>query len=112
MRVLWGAVFLLIPAVANAQSLSIPEAFWTQPRDSRRVARLPGLSLLLAAFERQPNGRLVIHHGSGEAPTVRAGELRAWLVSLGLPSKRVLVERNLTIGGALKLEVRTAGISP
>ncbi|OGI37757.1 MAG: hypothetical protein A2140_08345 [Candidatus Muproteobacteria bacterium RBG_16_62_13] len=113
MRAPWWFLFLfLIPAGVLADAVTVADDLWSRPRESRTVAHLPGLSLLIAAFERQPHGLFVIRHGSGEEPQLRAEEFRAWLVSFGLPSARVLLERDPAAGGQLRLEVRTGGSRP
>lgn len=111
MRALWLFLFFLIPAGVFAEPVTVADDLWSRPRESRTVARLPGLSLLIAAFERQPHGLFVIRYGGGEEPQLRAEEFRAWLVSFGLPSARVLLERDAAAGAHLRLDVRT-GVGP
>lgn len=112
MRALWLFPLFLIPAGVFAEPVTVADDLWSRPRESRTVAHLPGLSLLISAFERQPNGLFVIRHGAGEEPQLRAEEFRAWLVSFGLPSARVRLERDPAAGGQLRLEVRTGGSRP
>ncbi|MEK6770343.1 MAG: hypothetical protein AABY62_01715 [Pseudomonadota bacterium] len=112
MRVLWLLAIFLFPAAVLAQSVTVADEVWSRPRESRAIARLPGLAALMAAFERQPHGLFVIRHAASEESQLRAEEFRAWLVSFGLPSARVLLERDPAAGGLLRLDVRTGGNRP
>ena len=112
MRALWLLTIFLIPTAVLAQTVTVADELWSRPRDSRAIARLPGLATLMAAFERQPHGLFVIRHAAGEEAQLRAEEFRAWLVSFGLPSARVVLERDPAAGGPLGLDVRTGGNRP
>lgn len=82
---------------------------WARPRSGADLASLPELRALIEVFERQPDGQVVVRHGTGEEAGLWAEEMRSWLVALGIPSSRVRTEVDPAVKGELHLEVRAYG---
>ncbi len=100
------------PTQGGTPGVTITADQWARPRDGDAMRRLPGLDRLVGDFDRQPDGRILIRHGSGDAAILWAEELRSWLVALGIPSARVSLEQVPGIGNFLVLEVRSYGGNP
>jgi hypothetical protein len=99
-------------AMADAGAVSISADDWARPRSAARVVQLPGLGAVLAAFERQPQGRLVIHHAGGDDGSLWAEELRSWLVALGIPSSRIALQSDAAEPDRLTLALHAPGRAP
>jgi hypothetical protein len=110
MRHVLAVVLLLFSATSTAQSLTISAEQWTATAGAQALVHLPGVGDLMAMFERQPQGALVIYHATHDQAARRAELLRAWLVALGVPSARIALERDTRLGEALSLEVRAHGV--
>jgi hypothetical protein len=108
----WCAVALLAFSLpAQAQRLTLSAEQWAAVRGAEGVVALPGFSELIATFERQPQGALVVYHASHDRAAVRAETLRAWLIALGIPSSRLALEREPAAAESLLIEVRAHGVS-
>jgi hypothetical protein len=107
-------LFPIFPRIATADTgaVSVSADDWARPRSAARVVQLPGLGALLAAFERQPQGRLVIHHAGGDDGSLWAEELRSWLVALGIPSSRIALQSDATEPDRLTLALHASGRVP
>lgn len=97
-------LFPPLPALADSFSLSADD--WARPRNGTTLAHQPALAGAMQAFERERDAVLVIAHATGEAGELWAGELRAWLVALGVSSARIHFEAHTDVQGALVLDVR------
>ena len=75
-----------------ANSVTLSAVQLAQPRTGQRMARLPGLGSLVGSFEERRGERLVMGYPAGDKGTLWAEELRAWLVALGVPAKRIMLE--------------------
>lgn len=107
-------LFPIFPRVATADAgaASISADDWARPRSAERVLHLPGLGAVLAAFERQPQGRLVVHHAGGDDGSLWAEELRSWLVALGVPSSRIALQSGAAEPDRLTLALSAPGRAP
>jgi hypothetical protein len=93
---------------ATAAGVSITAEQWARPRHGERIARLPGLGALVEAVDHDAASRLVIRFASGDEGALWAEELRSWLVALGVPSARIVLEPGWPSPDALRLERRTS----
>ena len=76
---------------------------WARPRHGERLAAHPVLrEAVKAAGEKK---RIVIRHGGGEQGQLWAGELRDWLVALGIPSSRLEIAPDGPADGAIELTI-------
>ncbi len=108
---LFPFLFLSLPLYADATpgTAVIGSDVWARPRSGAELAHLPQLRELVEMFERQPDGTIVVYHGTGEEPGLWAEELRSWLAALGIPSARVRLEPDPALERELRLEVRAYG---
>ena len=80
---------------------------WDRPRSGGAVLALEAVKPCIAAFNRDPAARLVIHHDPAGEPALMAEELRAWLMALALDAERMELAGDGR-SGALLLEIRAA----
>lgn len=88
----------------RADSVSITAERWAAPRSGETVAGWSELRELMDAFDRRPDTRIIIHHPPGETGSLWAEELRSWLVSLGVPSGRIMLKGGLQRHDILRVE--------
>ncbi|HLU62119.1 MAG TPA: hypothetical protein VKZ99_07205 [Gammaproteobacteria bacterium] len=88
-------ILLLAFGAAEARELErwrLGAADWSRPRSAAAILELAPVAEAVRAWEterrRQPV-KLVLGHPGGEAGALWAGELRDWLVALGLPPEEV-----------------------
>jgi hypothetical protein len=106
MRSFFFAMLLLTVSLASAEPLVLTSAEWARPRTGEALVQQPVLRQVLKAFEGEPDGVVVIAHGTGEAGQLWAEELRAWLVALGVSSTRVHLAARPELKDTLTLDVR------
>jgi hypothetical protein len=112
------SILLLIPLLLSSFPLAaetspgravIGADIWARPRSGAELASFPELRALIEVFERQPDGQVIVRHGTGEEAGLWAEEMCSWLVALGIPSARVRTEVDPVVEGELHLEVRAYG---
>jgi hypothetical protein len=110
MKNILGALFAGTFACTSvaAQSTVVTGDDWARPRTARSIAQFPALQALVKSFDRIPSARIVVRHAKTEEATLWAEELRAWLVSLGIPSAHVRLEADGSDGEQLLLEIQKA----
>ena len=90
---LQGTVVLLfkgllpVPGYAGDTDWALRADDWARPRDGRSVAAMSPLPEVVAAWEQQPDQRLLVRYPGGEEGLLWAHELRSWLVALGIPMR-------------------------
>ncbi|MFQ5993947.1 MAG: hypothetical protein ACE5K1_02535 [Acidiferrobacterales bacterium] len=94
-RPLTLCVLLLLPAPLLAERVTITADQWARPRSGETIARLGLLHRVVQELDAQPDRQIVIRHARGENGTLWAAELRSWLVSLGVSSKRISLATGL-----------------
>jgi hypothetical protein len=86
-------VLILVSGLATGdEDLSVKLVDLAVPRDGTAVSRHPVLSAAAVQLLDTPDARLEVHYPGGDEGSlraVRAGELRAWFVALGIESERV-----------------------
>ncbi len=94
-------------AVAPAgKTVEITAEQWARPRSAAAIARLPELPGFIAAFDREPGGRVIVRYAGGDEGSLWAEELRSWLVALGIPSAHIELRPDLPQADKLLLELR------
>ncbi|GEM_PF-909081 len=107
---LWITVLLaccVFPAAA--ESYSIDQAAWQQPRSAVMVKSLPAVKAAVQELLGQPGARLSILHEADEEGALWGAELRDWLVSLGVPPGNMMLGTAEVAPAALRLDVQTSG---
>ncbi len=99
-------VALLMPGAALAERVTITADQWAHPRSGEAIVRLGELGRLIEAFDSQAEAQILIHYTVGESGVLWAEELHSWLVSLGVPSKRITLSADLYRNDAIVVETR------
>jgi len=82
-------LLVVLPAGGGELYAEIPARVWAEPRDGHSLSRLEGLGELVKALGVDGRQRLLIHYPGGEEGSLRAAELRSWLVALGIASRHI-----------------------
>lgn len=103
-----GLFFLALSAAGAAladDGLFIELADWAQPRDGREVSRHPVLRAAVTPLLQNPEARLELRYPGGDEGSLRAGELRAWLVALGIEAERIGVAPGSSAPDRIDLDI-------
>ncbi len=107
------ALLSLVSApLAGEISQTLGAELWAQPRDGDSVRRFAPLREVVAALQQDPEARLLIRYPGGDEGTLWAHELRGWLVSLGVASRRIDMIPGGVAAGSVLLTVRGERIPP
>jgi hypothetical protein len=106
MKRLFALSALLWAVAAQAEVHEITLEEWSRPRHGESLVRLPALRDAVRQWMAAPAARLVIRYPGGEEGGLWAQELRAWLVSLGVPSGRIELWPGSRRDDAVELEVQ------
>lgn len=82
---------------------------WSVPRNPESVVAMPALSRAMQDFQATANARLRIHHPGGDRGSLWAAELRAWLITLGVPSTDLEMRAGSANMDIIELEVVSGG---
>ncbi|NIV21427.1 MAG: hypothetical protein GWN54_12820 [Gammaproteobacteria bacterium] len=104
-----GALACAFSAAASDYQWIVPADEWARPRDGARVVSLAPLRDSAVEWMREPDQRLVIRYPGGEEGVLWAGELRDWLVALGIPSARVELVPGYPRADAMEITVSPPG---
>lgn len=97
--------FILAASAQAAEPRWISAEEWSRPRGGETLTALPPLRQSVQEWMATPEARLVIRHPGGEEGGLWAGELRAWLVALGVPGERIELAPGAGREDAMALEV-------
>lgn len=82
---------------------------WSVPRNPESVVAMPALSRAMQDFQATANARLRVHHPGGDRGHLWAAELRAWLITLGVPSTDLEMSAGSANMDVIELEVVSGG---
>ena len=105
---------LLIPLILTAAPLlsqaaplhTITAEEWAHPRGGEMLTQMEPLRDAVRQWMGQPASTLVIRYPGGEEGGLWAGELRSWLVALGITSNHIELWPGSSRPDAVELEVR------
>jgi len=101
-------VALLGSAPAQGEEI-LERGSWQPPETLTEAVQRPAFNALLSEYAGTANGRVEIAHGGGAEGSAWAGEVRDWLVAMGIPSSRIRLEPGLADPGVLRLAVAASG---
>lgn len=90
------------------QMVTVPSEFWERPRNGKAVLEQAALRQSVIALLLTPGSTLVIHHNDDEEASLRAEELRAWLIALAVEATRIDMVADLPGSTELQLELYSA----
>lgn len=95
------------PLFAEAATLhAISAEEWARPRSGEMLTQMAPLRDAVRQWMDQPQAALVIRYPGGEEGGLWAGELRSWLVALGVSAERIELWPGSSRADAVELEVR------
>ena len=62
---------------------------WSLPKNVESILQMGAIKNTLTDFQKTPASNLLILYPGGDEGTLWANELKAWLVSLGIPSRQI-----------------------
>lgn len=74
-------------ALENVWTISAEE--WARPRTGYSLSQMKPLQAGINNMNKEPDSLLIIQYPGGEEGALWVSELKDWLVSLGVPSKRI-----------------------
>ena len=84
---------------------------WELSRHGDALVRIPVINKVINQWSLKPSQRIEIHFPGGEEGELWVGELSDWLVSLGVPSKNIVVVPGSGMEDVIKLYVVKIGES-
>lgn len=88
--------------------VTVSSEFWERPRNGKAVLEQAALRQCVTALLLTPGSILVIHHNDDEEASLRAEELRAWLIALAVEVNRIDMVADLPGSTELQLELYSA----
>ncbi len=79
-------------AFAQEQLFELSAEQWARPRQGEALVAYPSLRAAVTALDATPDAMLQIRYPGGEEGSLWAGELRDWLIALGVPASRIQVQ--------------------
>lgn len=84
---------------------TLTSADWARPRHGEWLVEHPSLSAALSSLHQTRDGMLQVRYPGGDEGALWAGELQAWLIALGVESKRIELLPGSGGANAIQLEV-------
>lgn len=79
----------LVPAVVVAEVWTISAEDWARPRTGYSLSQMQALQSCVNSMNKHVDSTLIIQYPGGEEGILWVSELKGWLVSLGVPSKKI-----------------------
>jgi hypothetical protein len=86
----------------------LTQAQWSGVTQASQVAAITPLRQAVKALDAQPGARLVVVHNGGEDGLFWASNLEGWLVSLGVPTDRIVDRIGAIKPGRIRLQIEPA----
>ncbi|UCE88606.1 MAG: hypothetical protein JSW10_09740, partial [Pseudomonadota bacterium] len=86
-------------------SFTLGATQWAVPKSGETVRTMPVLVSVMRELRVNPGSHLLVRYPGGDEGTLWAHELRGWLVSLGLASRRIELQQGSASGAAIELTV-------
>lgn len=106
------AVCALLPAAGTAAERTVTRADWSAPATVEAAASRPALNGVLAAYLGERGQWVRIAHGGDSRGSAWAGEVRGWLVALGIPGERIRLDPGMASPDQLVLDVHAEDERP
>ena len=103
-------VFSLSLSAIAAENRLLAEQ-WELSRSGDALIKIPVINKVVNQWSLKPNQRIELHYPGGEEGELWVEELRDWLVSLGIPSKNVVIVPGSGVEDIIKLHVVRIGDS-
>lgn len=113
MRIRLGITLILAGLCAAAHAAGhdawvLTRAEWSGVTDGAQVVAIAPLRAAVNALDKHPGARLVVLHNGGEDGLFWASDLEGWLVSLGVPSSRIVDRIGAIRPGRIRLRIASS----
>ena len=110
MRARLGAAFMLagfcvLAQAAGTGTWTLTRAEWSGVTNGQQVVAIAPLRAAVNALDKHRGDRLVVLHNGGEDGLFWASDLEGWLVSLGVPSSRIVDRIGAIKPGRIRLQL-------
>lgn len=99
--------FIFAGPVNAGERYVLTQEQWARPKRVETVLQLPAINSVLSDFNKLPAGQLLILYPGGDEGTLWAHELKAWLVSLGLSSRRIELRPGSSESRVIEMQVES-----
>lgn len=82
---------------------------WKAPATVEEAAARPALNRTLSAYLAEPGRWVRLAHAGGAEGSAWAQDMRAWLITLGIPANRIRIDPGMTEPARLSLTVHAEG---
>ena len=96
---------LVFPVNVLAEPYQIPAEFWAAPRSGQAVLSLEPLREMVQRHLANPSSMLRLNHGPSEEAQANAGELRSWLIALGIDANHIVVATSPSPNQSISVEL-------
>lgn len=103
--VIFIMLFFSLAAAHAEETLLLDRAQWSVPKTDTVVLAMPVLQKVMKQLQHSAHTRLNVYYPGGDEGSLWATELRGWLVSLGLESRRIQLVSGSQYQDRLQLEI-------
>lgn len=105
-------IFMLLATLSVAAE---PERLhaneWLLPKKAGAILNMPAIYKSMLKIQKSPNSVLSLKYPGGDEGTLWVNELRSWLVTLGLSSKRIRLVKGSAISTSIEFDVSLPKVS-
>ena len=100
------SVLLTFTHAAHAETCSLDDAYWLQPRSGMTALNEPSIRPCVLALLADNKSRMLITYNDTDESGISATELRQWLIALALPAERIILKKASTLTDPIRLEIQ------
>jgi len=97
-------MFLSSLSVA-AESEQLHANEWLLPKNADTILNMPAIYKSMLKIQKSPDSLLLLKYPGGDEGTLWVNELRSWLVTLGLSSRRIMLIQGSAISTSIEFDV-------
>lgn len=108
-----GLIFIFLSTTtltAEAEILHADE--WLLPKQAATILALPAISKSMEQLQKDASSSLLLKYPGGDEGNLWVNELRSWLITLGLSSKRIELIQGSANSTAIELEILSTQVIP
>ena len=99
-------IMLMMPHMARAETCTLDDSFWLQPRSGLTVLNNIAIKPCVSALLADTQNKMLVNYNDTDESSVSANELRQWLIALALPAERILLKKQTTSTDAISLDIQ------
>jgi len=99
-----------VSAALNIENILLAEQ-WEVSRSGEALVNVPVINKIIKQWSLKPDQKIELHYPGGEEGELWVGELRDWLVSLGIPSSNISTVPGSGVEDVIRLHVVKIGES-